>query len=221
MLGIHALQIPVSFFALMRYGTNATVLVPYISNTHTPSVVEYTFPLQFPCVVLSVILVVCGLRARKRAMHFADSSEPFDSNNDNARDTSFWTAVCSFYLVKSFLIMHYVDIYALALVSFLSIISMLTSCKPIDKDTVGMRIVGIISFIMTTLIIVSLVIPYCRPSEVYVLGICVMLDGILIVGHTWDYPDSTIQTISNCRMVYLTSLQFMLPAAIMTGAGAL
>ncbi len=100
---------------------------------------------------------------------------------------------------------------------------MVTACRPLTGPTwLSVRFSAIMVLFTSTGLLVALVcMALDTESEAYVLALCVVADGVLVLGHTWDYPNSTTQTVANCRFVYVCALQVALPCAIAANTGVL
>eukprot|EP00961_Rhodomonas_salina_P098235 1321898-Rhodomonas_salina.1 len=83
------------------------------------------------------------------------------------------------------------------------------------------RIAAVTGFVLAVALTTSLVFLSLNTiSEVYVLALCLVADAVLIFGHVWDYPESTVETVLNCRLVYMSALQLALPLTVAAHIGA-
>lgn len=212
------LQIPVTFWAVLSGGPAAHVLVPWIDHAGETKAAVFSAPLQVPCLALAVLLVYTGIQSRKWQEEVGDSATLFDYTADDGLSAPgnvlFWIAALSFTWVKAFLLMHYIDCFALILTALLSSVALFVSCRPVDRDLIGYRITGIVAFVLALLPMVALAMEYAQATEVYVLALCVCADGLLVIGHTWDFPACPLSTVINCRVAYLMLLQAALPLSI-------
>ena len=99
--------------------------------------------------------------------------------------------------------------------------SQYTACRPVTHPAlICLRIVGVIGFAFSAFMLFILVdIGAESLTDAYLLAICVILDGMLIVRHTWDYQGHTLGTMINCRVSYLVALQVVYPCVIATSIG--
>lgn len=218
------LQVPVTFWVTLSYGPKANVLIPWIETHHNSSAVEskaavFSSPMQIPTLVLSVLLVFTGLRSLKWYKNAEENGLYFDNACDGDTgvpgNSLFWVTVVLFAWIKSFLLMHYIDLFALVLTALMSSVALFVSCRPVDQNTICYRVTGIVAFVSSILPMLALVMEFAYATEMYVLALCVAADGLLIVGHTWDYPACQLQTVVNSRVAYVLLMQPILPLTVL------
>lgn len=212
------LQIPLTFWAVLKGAPAAQVLMAWMTNEHSTRAVVVSVPLQLPCMLVSVLIAYTGAQSKQWPEETQDTHVMFDYSTDDSihipGNTLFWISVISFVWLRSFLLMHYIDWLAIVLAALLSSVAMFVSCRPIDRDTMCYRVTGITAFIFALIPIIGLALEHAAATEVYVLALCVLADGLLVVGHTWDFPACPLRTVMNCRVAYMMTIQVALPFAI-------
>jgi hypothetical protein len=225
-VGIVALfcSIPLSFWIIINYNPQGHVLIPWADQDKNPKVAIYSIPLGFPTALTSVVLVYVTMVMRKCQELVGDDSDCYDSSSEEASEMpgnrQFWCAVTVFVFTKTFLLMHYVDLYSLLLNCLLSITALITSCMPVNRDIVCYRIVGISAFVLSLLPITLLAAQHATSNEMYVLALLFCADGLLLIGHTYDFPACQKRTVINARTAYMFALLVLFPAALLSSVEA-
>jgi len=207
-------QVPLVFGTVLHYHPHAKVLLPWMNQKKELQTTLYEIPLEFPCIFYALLLVFTGKRSLdwfSNSMGTYDCCEQADSAPENRL---FWASVCAFAVVKSFLLMHYVDFFALILAAVFSVTALVVSCQPVDHNTMCFRTVGVTAFAASIMPVVLLALQHTKTSEAYVLAMTTICDALLIVGHTYDYPSCSMETVINCRVGYVCSLLILYPLCI-------
>jgi hypothetical protein len=215
---VQLLQVPVSLW-LALYGAPATsFLLSRVSDTGVYTQ-EIRCGLTVSCVLVAVLLLYATVLARHQQQETRGAcTHNFDTDDDSNPfyDVVFWGSSIAFAALRSFLLIDEVDVFAVMLLTLLWSLSVFTACRRVvHVNWLRIRLAAVATFmgsVVLTFALVSMGVE--TPTEVYVLALCVVADSILIVGHTWDYPDNSISTVLNCRLAYMCVLQLALPAAV-------
>jgi len=207
------LQLPLTFWAVLHGKPEARALFPFVATDRSLQAAMLSAPLQLPCMALSVLIAFTGLESKKWVRD-ADSIAEYTPGDAIVGDALFWLTVACFSVIKTFLLMHYVDVFALILITLLGTIALFVSCRPVDTETLCWRMTGIVTFVVALILILALAFEFAKATETYIVAMGVLADGLLVVGHTWDYPHCSLSTVVNCRAAYVTAMQVVLPCAV-------
>lgn len=220
------LQVPVSLW-LALYGAPATtfLVARVAADTGEVYTQEVRCGLTVSCVLVSVALLYATVLARRLQGDAGGSGthNNFDADDEGNpfHDVVFWGCSVAFAVLRSFLLIEDVDVFAVTLLTLLWALSVFTACRrAVHVNWLRIRLAAVAGFMASVMLTFALVsMGKETPTEAYVLALCVVTDSILIVGHTWDYPENSITTVMNCRLVYMCVLQIALPAAIAANVG--
>lgn len=213
------IQLPLVFGIVLHWHPKAHVLVPWMDTKGGSGAVTYTAPLALPCIAFALLLTFAGKRCLDWPNEVGDCGTVYDctENGGVAPETRlFWLTVCIFTLTKTFLLMHYVDLYALLLATILENIALVLSCQPVDHNTMCYRVAGVTAFGFSILPVTLLALEHTSMSEAYTLALAVVANALLILGHTYDFPSCSLQTVVNCRVAYICSILILFPLSIAT-----
>lgn len=143
----------------------------------------------------------------------SDSWGSFDEGQDIGDSRGlFWYVFCVSVCIRFMLLVSSADIFAIILLCLLWCISVYLSCRRIpDTRLLYVRILAMGLFFLSNLLLcgVMVLVPNST-SSAYIIGCSVILDMLLIIGHTWDYPECTHKTVYVCRYFYLFCVQVSL-----------
>lgn len=189
--------------------------------------IEINVSLVFPCLMLSLFLAY-ALQMHIELLAEIERGYSMTTAFDGAEDQdhpivniSFWLACTLFTLLRNFLLLEKVDMFAVFLMSVVWLWSTYTACRPVSHPAlICMRLVGIVGFVISGMFVFVLVnIGEESGTEKYLILTSLSIEGLLIVGHTWDYPEHSMKTTANCRGFYLVGLQVMVPLIIASNVG--
>jgi hypothetical protein len=214
------IQLPLSFTLALYGRPTAEFLLPRASNETGAYTEEHVVRMAVPCIAVATLLLYAGLAARARQR---GAGGDYDGDGDPLADALFWGAAGAFVLLRNMLLLEAVDGFAIALLTALWLAAEYTACRAAaGPPWLCLRISAVmVLFAATGLLVVLVCLALDSAAEAYVLALCVVADGVLVIGHTWDYPESTAETVANCRLAYMCILQAALPCAIAANAGLL
>lgn len=210
-------QIPVSFWAVLTGHPASHTIITWANDKYELLSMIVSVPLQIPCLCVSILIVHTGLSTQKWKKMLQESASLDEITGVDVAvpgNLLFWICVLCFTWLKTGLLLHYIDMFALILTSIFSSVALFLSCRPVEQTTLGYRVTGIVAFVLSVVPMNTLALEHAKTTEVYVLFLCLCADSLLILGHTWDYPCSTLNTVINCRTVYMFFLQVTLPLSI-------
>lgn len=210
-------QVPLVFGVVLHYHPQAKVILPWMTQKKELKTFLYEIPFEFPSMFFAFLLVFTGKKSLEWDSHPAGASGSYDclEQSENAPENRlFWATVCTFAIMKAFLLMHYVDLFALILTAVFGATALVVSCQPVGQNTMCFRTVGVTSFTASIMPMVLLALEHAGASEAYVLAMSTICDILLIVGHTYDYPSCSMETVINCRMGYICFLLLLYPLCI-------
>jgi len=214
-------QVPIVFALVLHYHPQAKVILPWMTKKQELQTIMYQIPLVFPCILFAFLIVFTGKRSLEWGSHSVGAYDCTDQTENSLDSRLFWATVCTFAGMKAFLLMHYVDFFALILAAVFSAAALVLSCQPVDQNTMCFRVLGLTSFVASIIPIVLLALEHTKASEAYVLTLAIICDVLLIVGHTYDYPSCSMETVINCRMGYMCSLLLLYPLCILASCEVL
>lgn len=220
------LHIPVTFWACFRTGgPPAFTTFVYVGVAGGEEVVhDIVVPIAPMCFPASVLFsyVVSTYKTFVDETSSADAWGSFDDGPVFAdRAWLFWVACFTFVAVRFMCLVVTMDLFAFFLILFMWYTSLYLSCRKVPTSSllyVRFLAVGMF-FASNVLLCVAMFIGESSNVNGYLLGCCVIVDMVLIMGHTWDYPECTNRTVHVCRFCYLLAIVVLVPLCIAGNRG--
>ena len=205
------------FFAMayevLTYPPLTSILFTYSASvgfnaTRDVGVVHiYSLDLGMPCLVVSLgVLVFVSVSIHLASDGLGDSLSYSDENLTSLGywNALFWFDLLGIHLVWVATVCSLVDLFACLVGVYLLVHSLFVICRPVSDDHLTMQTNSWIVAFVSGLVVVLYCTPAQYPGRYVTILLIVILDYILVVGHTFD-RSPTVQTVLNCRLCWTLS----------------